>query len=81
MRSLLARVAGFCVARPAPVLAAVVLLTVLGAVAALLLLGAGVLLATRGHRMPRMGSRYQPGPRRGAPSMWDELDAGRDPTG
>jgi len=35
MRSLLARVAGFCVARPAPVLAAVALLTLLGAIAAL----------------------------------------------
>jgi hypothetical protein len=35
MRSLLARVAGFCVARPAPVLAAVATLALLGTVAAL----------------------------------------------
>jgi hypothetical protein len=54
---------------------------VLGETAGAFLLFAGVLLATRDHRMPRMGSRYRSRPAPGTQSMWDELDAGRDPTG
>jgi len=54
---------------------------VLGMAAAALQLAAGVLLATLGHRMPRMGSRYRSRPAAGQRAMWDELDAGRDPTG
>jgi hypothetical protein len=62
-------------------LGSAVLPAILGIAAGALLLAGGALLATLGHRMPRMGSRYEPGPARGGPSMWDELDAGRDPTG
>jgi Tryptophan-associated transmembrane protein (Trp_oprn_chp) len=54
---------------------------ILGAAAGLFLLTAGVLLATLGHRMPRMGSRYRSRPSTSERTMWDELDAGRDPTG
>lgn len=67
---------------------------VLTALAGVLLLAAGTVVVLTGHRMPRMGSRYQ---RRAGPdtapaagpdappgaagrSLWDELDAGRDPT-
>lgn len=53
---------------------------VLGVTAGALLLAAGVLLATLGHRMPRMGSRYRSPNRRSRRSLWDEMDAGRDPT-
>ncbi|HEY3262500.1 MAG TPA: Trp biosynthesis-associated membrane protein [Pseudonocardiaceae bacterium] len=57
----------------------------LGVIAAAALLAAGVLLATFGHRMPRMGSSYRAGRAAAGPagerSMWEELDAGRDPTG
>lgn len=48
----------------------------------LLVVAGGIVLAT-GHRMPRMGARYQRTPeqaRRVEPALWDELDAGRDPT-
>ena len=56
---------------------------VLCGLAGVLLAAAGVLVMARGHRMPRMGSRYQRHQSRGPsnPTMWDELDAGRDPTG
>lgn len=57
--------------------------TVTGAIAGAALLAAGILLAIRGHRMPAMGSRYRardPRGRRRTENMWDELDAGRDPT-
>jgi uncharacterized membrane protein (TIGR02234 family) len=54
---------------------------VLTALAGLLLLAGGVVVVVAGQRMPRMGARYQ---RRPAPdagrTMWDELDAGGDPT-
>jgi hypothetical protein len=52
----------------------------LGALAAAVLLAAGALLAAVGHRMPQLGTRYRARPRAGARSLWDELDAGRDPT-
>ncbi len=60
----------------------------LGSVAAVALATAGALLATRGHLLPRMGARYdraeaggETGPRgRREQDLWDELDAGRDPT-
>lgn len=53
--------------------------------AGLLIITAGAVLLATGHRMPRMGGRYRtPGARRapaaGDRAMWDELDAGRDPT-
>jgi hypothetical protein len=50
------------------------------AAAGLLLLAAGSLVVARGHRMPRMGSRYSSSSRPREPTPWDELDAGRDPT-
>jgi len=76
-------------ARAEPAGAAVVL--VAGPLAAVggaaLLAAAGVLLAVRGHRMPRMGARYRtPAAARTEPApdrergLWDSLDAGRDPT-
>ncbi len=49
-----------------------------------LLAAAGVALMVRGHRMPRLGRRYQaptarpPAPRDG--QLWDRMDAGEDPT-
>ena len=60
---------------------------VLAAVGAGLLTAAGIALLTRGHRMPRLGRRYQspvarsdgrtpPDDRR----FWERLDAGEDPT-
>ncbi|HET8642571.1 MAG TPA: Trp biosynthesis-associated membrane protein [Pseudonocardiaceae bacterium] len=60
----------------------------LTALAGVLLAAAGALVLMRGHRMPRMGSRYQrhaqqPGPAQrpaGDRALWDALDAGRDPT-
>jgi uncharacterized membrane protein (TIGR02234 family) len=57
----------------------------LAGLAGLLLVAGGVLVLARGHRMPRMGSRYQtPTARRTARApdraLWDDLDAGRDPT-
>jgi len=62
----------------------------LGLVAAAAMVAAGVVLVARGHLLPRMGARYQrqhgepgtAGPRgRREQDLWDELDAGRDPTG
>lgn len=47
---------------------------------------AGVALVVRGHRMPRLGRRYEaPGARRGRQlaadgRLWDRLDTGEDPT-
>lgn len=59
----------------------------LAAAGAILIAGAGVALLLRGHRMPRMGSRYrvprpagsepQPAPDR---QLWERIDAGEDPT-
>ncbi|MDQ4010693.1 MAG: Trp biosynthesis-associated membrane protein [Actinomycetota bacterium] len=50
---------------------------------AILLITAGVALVVRGHRMPRLGRRYQaPSSRRSAPEdgLWARMDAGEDPT-
>ncbi|MGH3933783.1 MAG: Trp biosynthesis-associated membrane protein [Pseudonocardiaceae bacterium] len=54
---------------------------------AVLLVAAGVTLMVRGHRMPRLGRRYQaPTARRPGPSeesldgLWARMDAGEDPT-
>ena len=55
----------------------------LTALAGVLLVVAGVIVLATGHRMPRMGARYQRTPeqaRRAESAVWDELDAGRDPT-
>lgn len=63
----------------------------LAALAGVLLVVSGVLVLVVGHRMPRLGSRYQrvgtAGPERAGSqrsvqerALWDELDAGRDPT-
>jgi hypothetical protein len=50
--------------------------------AGLAMVAAGTLVAVRGHHMPGMGARYRTGRRpRGERAAWDELDAGRDPTG
>lgn len=60
---------------------------VLAAVGAGLLIAAGVALLARGHRMPRLGRRYQspvarsdgrPPPDDGR--FWERMDAGEDPT-
>lgn len=68
----------------AAALASTPLPAALGMAAGALLLAAGVLLVILGHRMPGMGSRYRARARAGEGgsdySMWDELDAGRDPT-
>lgn len=60
---------------------------VLAAVGAVLLVAAGVALIVRGHRMPRLGRRYQtPAARtagRAPPDggqLWERMDAGEDPT-
>lgn len=57
---------------------------VLAGTGALLLAGASGVLILRGHRMPRMGRRYQaPAARSGEPQdreLWDRIDAGEDPT-
>lgn len=51
-----------------------------------LLAVAGVVLVTRGHRMPRLGRRYEaPSARRAErlppdAKLWERLDAGEDPT-
>jgi hypothetical protein len=58
----------------------------LAAGGALLLAVAGVALGVRGHRMPRLGRRYQaPGGRPSgavipAGGFWERMDAGDDPT-
>ncbi len=52
-------------------------------VGAVLLVAAGVALVIRGHRMPRLGRRYQaPTSRRTGPEdgLWERMDAGEDPT-
>lgn len=60
---------------------------VLAAVGAGLLAAAGITLIARGHRMPRLGRRYQtPAARMAGPRppdggrLWERLDAGEDPT-
>ena len=60
---------------------------ILAAVGAGLLTAAGIALLTKGHRMPRLGRRYQsPVARSGGrvppddPRLWERLDAGEDPT-
>ena len=73
-------------ARAVPAGTAMVLLAGPGFAAggAVLLAAAGVALLARGHRMPRLGRRYQvptarpPEPRDG--QLWDQMDAGEDPT-
>lgn len=70
--------AGVGVLAPLAALGQGVLPTVLGATAGLAMAVSGALLLLRGHRMPRMGARYQAKP--GRRSAWDELDAGNDPT-
>jgi hypothetical protein len=75
-------------ARSVPVGAATVLFAGPGlAVAGAVLLGvAGVTLVVRGHRMPRLGRRYQaPADRPNGQlppdgRFWERLDAGEDPT-
>lgn len=68
----------------------------LAALAGVLLVVSGVLVLVAGHRMPRMGSRYQRSSKTDGPravheqaereqavrerSLWEEMDAGRDPT-
>ncbi|MGH3693851.1 MAG: Trp biosynthesis-associated membrane protein [Pseudonocardiaceae bacterium] len=58
----------------------------LAGVGAVLLAAAGVALVVGGHRMPRLGRRYQaPATRRDRPlpaqgRFWERLDAGEDPT-
>jgi uncharacterized membrane protein (TIGR02234 family) len=55
---------------------------VLATAGVVLLAGAGALLVLRGHRMPRMGSRYRaPAARASRPrELWERIDAGEDPT-
>lgn len=56
---------------------------VLAAGGATLLVAAGAILVLRGHRMPRLGRRYQaPSSRRSRPEdgLWARMDAGEDPT-
>ena len=75
-------------ARSVPVGPATVLLAGpgLAGVGAVLLAAAGLALVVRGHRMPRLGRRYQvPAARRNQRSpaqgrFWERLDAGEDPT-
>ena len=56
----------------------------LAAGGAALLAAAGVALVVRGHRMPRLGRRYQAPTVRpsGSPDerLWERMDAGEDPT-
>lgn len=56
----------------------------LSVVAAVLLLGAGLLAVLTGRGWPVLGRRYDapggPSVARGPAAVWDELDAGRDPT-
>lgn len=57
----------------------------LAAFAGLLILGAGTTLVITGHRMPRLGARYQaPAQARKVTDpdreLWQALDAGEDPT-
>ena len=75
-------------ARSVPVGSVTVLLPgpALAAVAAVLLAAAGAALVLRGHRMPRLGRRYQtPAARSNGPEIptgrfWERMDAGEDPT-
>lgn len=73
-------------ARAVPAGTATVLLTGPGFAAggAALLAAAGVALMVRGHRMPRLGRRYQaPTARPSGPPdgrLWERMDAGEDPT-
>ncbi|MGH3785107.1 MAG: Trp biosynthesis-associated membrane protein [Pseudonocardiaceae bacterium] len=76
--------------RSVPVGTATVLLAgpVLAAGGAALLAAAGVVLGVRGHRMPRLGRRYQAPTARpteysqGHPDgrLWERMDVGEDPT-
>ncbi|HEV7827248.1 MAG TPA: Trp biosynthesis-associated membrane protein [Pseudonocardiaceae bacterium] len=58
----------------------------LASVAAVLLAAAGVTLVLRGHRMPRLGRRYQTPKVRSSGQaspderFWERMDAGEDPT-
>jgi hypothetical protein len=57
----------------------------LAAGGALLLVAAGVALVVRGHRMPRLGRRYQSPTARHSEMppegrFWERMDAGEDPT-
>lgn len=49
---------------------------------AVLLAAAGVALVVRGHRMPRLGRRYQASRPSGSPDerLWERMDVGEDPT-
>ncbi|MGH4006889.1 MAG: Trp biosynthesis-associated membrane protein [Pseudonocardiaceae bacterium] len=73
-------------ARAVPAGTATVLLAGPGCAAggAALLAAAGVALMVRGHRMPRLGRRYQaPTARPSGPPdgrLWERMDAGEDPT-
>ncbi|MGH3763655.1 MAG: Trp biosynthesis-associated membrane protein [Pseudonocardiaceae bacterium] len=74
-------------ARSVPVGSATVLLAgpALGAAGAVLLAAAGGVLVLRGHRMPRLGRRYQTPAARPIPTLpdgrfWERMDAGEDPT-
>jgi hypothetical protein len=75
-------------ARSAPVGTTTVLFAgpALAAGGALLVAAAGVALVARGHRMPRLGRRYQlPTARQNEPTppdgrFWERMDAGEDPT-
>jgi hypothetical protein len=75
-------------ARSVPVGSATVLLAgpALAAIAAVLLAAAGIALVLRGHRMPRLGRRYQKptarpnGQRFPDGRFWERMDAGEDPT-
>ncbi|MGH3872750.1 MAG: Trp biosynthesis-associated membrane protein [Pseudonocardiaceae bacterium] len=51
----------------------------LAAGGAVLLGAAGVVLLVRGHRMPRLGRRYQ-APTSRPDGLWTRMDAGEDPT-
>jgi hypothetical protein len=74
--------------RSVPVGSATVLLAgpALASVAAVLLAAAGVALVLRGHRMPRLGRRYQTptvrpsGLASPVERLWERMDAGEDPT-
>ncbi|HEY3896849.1 MAG TPA: Trp biosynthesis-associated membrane protein [Pseudonocardiaceae bacterium] len=75
-------------ARSVPTGAATVLLggPALAVGGAVLMAAAGLVLLVRGHRMPRLGRRYQaPGARAAQPApaegrFWERMDAGEDPT-
>jgi uncharacterized membrane protein (TIGR02234 family) len=75
-------------ARSVPIGTATVLFAgpALAAGGALLIAAAGVALVARGHRMPRLGRRYQAPASRSAERVppdgrfWERMDAGEDPT-